>query len=274
MYAGSMYGAGIHVFALWGYCIANAEPETNTVRLNPDMLAATLGTDTDTVNKAIDFLTSPDPNSSCKEHEGRRLVNISGFDYLVVSHKKYRGIKSSKDRAEYMKNYMREKRKKEKSVNSVNNVKVNNTMLRHTDASVFASESVPSRKVFKKPTPKQVEEYAESIDYNIDGESFVDFYESKGWKIGKNAMKDWKAAVRTWKKRDNDDGNTATKPKRKDPVIEFNRVLNELILSANRAIINGSDMKRFWNSAWDKFKDVPKYENIHVVTAAKRKVKS
>ena len=36
---------------------------------------------------------------------------------------------------------------------------------------------------------------------NINAETFIDFYESKGWKIGKNKMKDWKAAVRTWEKR-------------------------------------------------------------------------
>ena len=35
---------------------------------------------------------------------------------------------------------------------------------------------------------------------NVDPEKFVDFYAAKGWMIGKNKMKDWKAAVRTWEK--------------------------------------------------------------------------
>jgi hypothetical protein len=39
----------------------------------------------------------------------------------------------------------------------------------------------------------------------VDPEEFVDFYTSKGWKVGKNPMKDWKAAVRTWARRDKTD---------------------------------------------------------------------
>ncbi len=57
-------------------------------------------------------------------------------------------------------------------------------------------------KRFVKPTPAEVEEYARTIDYTIDGEAFCDFYESKGWMIGKSPMKCWKACVRTWKRMD------------------------------------------------------------------------
>ena len=51
-----------------------------------------------------------------------------------------------------------------------------------------------------KPTPDQVTEYAKSIDFDLDGELFCDFYISKGWMVGKSPMVDWKAAVRTWKR--------------------------------------------------------------------------
>lgn len=53
-------------------------------------------------------------------------------------------------------------------------------------------------KRFTPPTPEQVKEYCVDKGYDIDCERFVDFYESKGWMVGKNKMKDWKAAVRTW----------------------------------------------------------------------------
>jgi len=56
---------------------------------------------------------------------------------------------------------------------------------------------------FEKPSPSDVELYAKSIDFIIDGSSFCDFYESKGWLIGKTPMRCWKSAVRTWKKNDN-----------------------------------------------------------------------
>lgn len=58
----------------------------------------------------------------------------------------------------------------------------------------------PKRKFFTPPTVEEVREYCKSRNNNIDPEQFYDFYESKGWMIGKNRMKDWKAAVRTWER--------------------------------------------------------------------------
>ena len=55
---------------------------------------------------------------------------------------------------------------------------------------------------FVKPTPEEVTVYAKSIGFNLDGERFYDYYESKGWMIGKSPMKNWQAAVRTWKRND------------------------------------------------------------------------
>lgn len=55
---------------------------------------------------------------------------------------------------------------------------------------------------FTPPTVDEVKKYCIERGNNIDPESFVDFYESKGWLIGKNKMKDWKAAVRTWEKKE------------------------------------------------------------------------
>ena len=56
------------------------------------------------------------------------------------------------------------------------------------------------RKVFSTPTVDDVRAYCLGRNNKVDPQSFVDFYESKGWMIGKNKMKDWKAAVRTWEK--------------------------------------------------------------------------
>ena len=57
-----------------------------------------------------------------------------------------------------------------------------------------------SAKRFTPPTLAEVKAYCEERGNNVDPERFIDFYESKGWMIGKNKMKDWKAAVRTWEK--------------------------------------------------------------------------
>ena len=54
---------------------------------------------------------------------------------------------------------------------------------------------------FKKPLIFEIKEYCLERNNNIDAESFYDFYESKNWFVGKNKMKDWKACIRTWERR-------------------------------------------------------------------------
>jgi len=58
-------------------------------------------------------------------------------------------------------------------------------------------------KRFVPPTPDQVREYCKQRGNAVDAERFVDFYAAKGWMVGKNRMKDWKAAVRTWERGSN-----------------------------------------------------------------------
>ena len=60
--------------------------------------------------------------------------------------------------------------------------------------------------IFTPPTVEEVDSYCQSKGYDVSPQRFVDFYESKGWMIGKNKMKDWRAAVRTWVRRD--EGNS------------------------------------------------------------------
>ena len=55
---------------------------------------------------------------------------------------------------------------------------------------------------FQKPSLEEIKAYCDERNNNVDPEQFFDFYESKGWKIGKNPMKDWRAAIRTWEKRE------------------------------------------------------------------------
>ena len=57
-------------------------------------------------------------------------------------------------------------------------------------------------KRFSPPTPDQVQSFCEENGLSVDAERFCDHYASKGWKIGSSPMKDWKAAVRNWARRD------------------------------------------------------------------------
>ena len=80
---------------------------------------------------------------------------------------------------------------------------------RDKDIDKDLKEKTTKREKFKKPTLEEVREYCLVRQNKVDPEQFIDFYESKGWKVGDQCMKDWKAAVRTWEKRD--------KPKGKPP---------------------------------------------------------
>lgn len=59
-------------------------------------------------------------------------------------------------------------------------------------------------KRFSPPTLDDVSAYIRERGSNVDAQRFLDFYTAKGWMVGKNRMKDWKAAVRTWEKRDSE----------------------------------------------------------------------
>jgi len=65
----------------------------------------------------------------------------------------------------------------------------------------------PVVKRFVIPTVKELEEYCKERKNNVNPNKFFDFYESKGWLVGKNKMKNWKAAVRTWENNNNTSTN-------------------------------------------------------------------
>lgn len=57
-------------------------------------------------------------------------------------------------------------------------------------------------KKFVKPTLEEVRAYCQERKNNVDAERWIDYHEANGWKVGKNPMKDWRAAVRTWERGD------------------------------------------------------------------------
>lgn len=63
-----------------------------------------------------------------------------------------------------------------------------------------SAETPKNSKRFVKPSLDEVIAYCQERRNSVNPEKFIDYYESNGWKVGKNSMKDWKAAVRTWEK--------------------------------------------------------------------------
>ena len=62
----------------------------------------------------------------------------------------------------------------------------------------------PARKRFTPPTLAEVTAYCRERQNAVDPQRFIDYYPANGWKVGKNSMKDWKAAVRTWEGKQRD----------------------------------------------------------------------
>jgi len=58
----------------------------------------------------------------------------------------------------------------------------------------------PARARFVKPTIEEVQAYCRERGNSVDANRFIDYYEANGWKVGKNPMSDWRAAIRTWEK--------------------------------------------------------------------------
>ena len=79
--------------------------------------------------------------------------------------------------------------------------------------SIEGTDKPPTRHRFTPPTVEEVKAYCNEKGYTgVDPERFVDYYTSNGWRVGKNPMKDWKAAVRNWNGKEHTNGKSESKP--------------------------------------------------------------
>ena len=85
---------------------------------------------------------------------------------------------------------------------------------------------------FQKPSLEEIRGYCISRGNQVDPEQFFNFYESKGWIIGKSPMKDWRAAVRTWEKREKEIPQRK-RESRKESVLEHNLKVMDQMFGTN-----------------------------------------
>ena len=81
--------------------------------------------------------------------------------------------------------------------NDNNDNNVNNNIICSDSAEPSPKQN---NKKFTPPNLEEVQQYCIERNNSVNAQTFIDFYESKGWMVGKNKMKDWKAAVRTWER--------------------------------------------------------------------------
>lgn len=89
-----------------------------------------------------------------------------------------------------------------------------------------AKSTTTKRKRFEKPTLSQITQYCLERNNCVNAEQFYDYYESNGWKVGKNSMKNWKACVRTWE-RNGYDKPIKKKNNKKDALNDMRDLMNE-----------------------------------------------
>ena len=83
---------------------------------------------------------------------------------------------------------------------------------------------------FVKPTVDEVSAYVREKGYTFDPSQFIAYYDANGWKVGRNPMKDWKAACVTWQKRQHEKARSAGFARRKaDNNVEMSAEVREEI---------------------------------------------
>lgn len=211
---------------LWITMLAMSN-STGEVIVAPKRLYKVANIPADKCRLALKKLSSPDADSRTSDNEGRRIEKIQG-GWLILNYFKYRATPDVEKRRQQNREAKRRERMRKTGVSAsvskrqhdVSNVSQNQHI---AEAEAEADNTLGGRggkgeKKFKKPSAQEVEAYAKSIDFAIDGNEFVDFYESKGWMIGKSRMKEWKAAVRNWKarRREKNKTQTHTEPLQRD----------------------------------------------------------
>ena len=90
-----------------------------------------------------------------------------------------------------------------------------------------SASTTTKRKRFEKPTLSEIKAYCIERGNKVDAQHFFDYYESNGWRVGKNSMKNWQAAVRTWERSEYRKHNSK-KNSKEDAINVVNNLMNKL----------------------------------------------
>jgi len=104
------------------------------IDMTPASIARRTGIPIEHIEAGLEILTAPDPHSRSENEQGKRIIPIDderSWGWQIVNHKHYRDLRTSDDRREYMRNYMRNKRSKQKLTNANESQQL--TQLAHTD---------------------------------------------------------------------------------------------------------------------------------------------
>lgn len=179
---------------------------SDTIPYSEKMLSTITGTNIDIVRSAMKVFTSLE------------MIEILD-DQTIYMREVEKMIGGESDSAERVRRHRALKEAQSLQCNGVvticnTDIDIEKDIDKEQEKEVCADESADTPqtkqvKRFSKPTVEEVAAYCKERNNNVDPQRFWDFYEAKGWKMGKSPMKDWKACVRTWEK--DGQGKTPTK---------------------------------------------------------------
>ena len=162
-----------------------ADHKTGVVDITRQVLSRRLNIPLQVLNPYIERLESPDPNSRDPEFDGRRLERLDehrDWGWRILNWSKYEAIRTKAD------------------------VSIRVTKFREKESEAAGK--------FIKPTIEEVKlRFSEMQVPMAEAEKFHNYYESNGWRVGKNPMKNWHGAAANWKKNFEDRKFQAEKPK-------------------------------------------------------------
>lgn len=221
LYEGSMIGAGVHVFALWPYCLARCD-QRGYVEVNPKLAAVVLGCSVTDIESALEYLQRPDPESRSQEEEGRRLVRVGQFAYRVVNYLRYREIRDAEARREYQREWVKEKRANRQESTGVDGRQPSTKSTKGEGEGDGEGEVKKERGADAPRTPPRAPRFrppseAEWILYSgrlwpdwqeYDVRAAWAHYQGRGWR----GITDWRAAAKTCRHRAEGKGSPKAPP--------------------------------------------------------------
>ena len=164
---------------------------SDTIPYNEQMLSVITNTNVDIVRSALKLFA-----------DGLHLIEIKDDDTIYMEEvEKMIGSAVDNDNANRQRRF-RERQKQLALPDRYDTVTKNNeskSIEKEVDTEKEKDIEPPQRTA--KPSLEEVKAYCQERNNNVDAEEWYNFYSSKGWKVGKNPMVDWKAAVRTWERR-------------------------------------------------------------------------
>jgi hypothetical protein len=233
MYEGTLYGQWQGIITLQQLVIlADAD---GVVDMTPPAIAARTSIPLDIIEAGLTQLSEADKYSRTPTEDGRRIVPVDPdrpWGWQIVNYRYYRDLASHEDKKAKDRERIAAKRLISNDVASCRNVSQVVADVAHTNTDTNTDtedkkKTARKRATFVKPTVEQVAAYCRERGNSVAPAAFVNHYTANGWKVGKNPMKDWQAAVRTWETRDEKPSGTFGKPVFEQPHERRARELRE-----------------------------------------------